>query len=364
MEITAAVIREKGGDFQLEKMELDEPRHNEVLIRVIATGMCHTDMAVRDQIFKSPLPIVLGHEGAGIVEAVGQDVTKVKAGDHVVMTFGFCGKCPNCLKGLPSYCYYFGELNFSGCRLDGSHAHHTGGRDLNDNFFSQSSFGTYAIAPENNVIKVDKEAPLEILGPLGCGIQTGAGAVLNALHPQAGSSIAVFGTGAVGLSAVMAAAVVGCTTIIAVDINEARLEFSKELGATHVINSKTEDVVASIKAIVEYGADYAFDTTGRTDVINNAVLSLVSNGICGIVGASARTLDLDANYIVAKGLHVKGIVEGDSIPDIFIPKLVALYREGKFPFDKLIKVYPFEEINQAAEDSEKGVTIKPVIRIS
>jgi aryl-alcohol dehydrogenase len=363
MEITAAIIKEKGGKFLLEKMELDSPKPNEVLIKIVATGMCHTDMAVRDQLLPSPLPMVLGHEGAGIVEAVGAEITKVEVGDHVVLTFGFCGKCPNCLKGLPSYCYSFGQLNFSGSGLNGSHNHHNQEGGLNDHFFSQSSFGTHALALENNVIKVDKNAPLEILGPLGCGIQTGAGSVINSFKAGEGSSIVVFGTGAVGLSAIMAAVVVKCATIIAVDINNDRLNFAKELGATHLINSKDTDVVNEIRGIAEDGVDFAFETTGRSDVIKNAMLSLVSNGICGIVGASAKPLDLDANYIVAKGLHIKGIVEGDSIPDIFIPKLVELYQEGKFPFDKLVKVYPFEKINEAAEDSERGITIKPVIRI-
>jgi aryl-alcohol dehydrogenase len=364
MEITAAVTKVKGGDFVLEKVQLDAPQSNEVLIKIVATGMCHTDMAARDELLGTPLPVILGHEGAGIVEKIGERVTKVKPGDHVVLTFGFCGKCPNCLRGRPAYCYNFMQLNFSGSRADGSHSHHKSGENLHDNFFSQSSFGTYAIAPENNVIKVPNDAPLELLGPLGCGIQTGAGAVINSLHPEAGSSIAVFGTGAVGLSAIMAAKVVGCATIIAIDINEERLKFAKELGATHSINSKSEDVITRIKAITTDGLNYGFDTTGRADVITNGINSLLSNGIMGIVGVAAKPLEIDMNYFVGKGLQLRGIVEGDSVPDIFIPNLVRLYQQGKFPFDKLIKVYPFEQINQAAIDSEKGTTVKPVIKIA
>ncbi len=365
MKITAAITKEKGGRFEIAEMELEHPRANEVLIKIVATGMCHTDIAVRDQVFQSPLPIVLGHEGAGIVEAVGTEVTKVKKGDHVVLTYGFCGKCPNCLSGLPAYCYQFIPLNFGGSRLDGSHSHQCDHHEVvNDNFFSQSSFASFAIAPENNVVKVDTDVPLEILGPLGCGIQTGSGAVINALKPTAGSSIVVFGTGAVGLSAIMAAAVVGCSQIIAVDINESRLAFAKELGATHTINSLNEDPTKAILSIIEYGSDFVFDTTGRSEVINAGIFALKSNGTCGIVGASAKPLSLDANYIVAKGLQLKGIVEGDSVPDIFIPQLISLYKQGKFPFDKLIKMYDFKDINQAAEDSEKGLTIKPIIRIN
>nr|WP_067060379.1 NAD(P)-dependent alcohol dehydrogenase [Mucilaginibacter sp. L294] len=362
MEITVAVIKEKKGPFTFEKVQLDGPRPNEVMIKITACGICHTDLAVRDQIYPAPLPIVLGHEGSGVVEAVGDEVTKVKPGDHVVISYGHCGKCPNCLKGSPSYCYNFLGLNFGGCRTDGTHAHHHGNEVLNDFFFSQSSFGTYTVAPETNVVKVDNTVPLELLGPLGCGIQTGAGAVINSLKPGPGSSIIIFGAGAVGLSAIMAAAATGCTTIIAVDINPFRLEFALTLGATHTLDSRQSDFAEVIKAIDVNGIDYAVDTTGRGEVINAAIYSLKSKGICGIIGASPTPLSLDANYLVGKGLQLKGIVEGDSIPDVFIPQLIALFKAGKFPFDKLIKFYEPADINQAAEDSEKGITVKPIIR--
>lgn len=361
MEITAAVTKEIKGKFTLETLELDGPRANEVMIKITACGICHTDLAVRDGVYPSPFPIVLGHEGSGVVESVGAEVTKVKPGDHVVLSFGHCGKCPNCLKGYPSYCYNFLGLNFGGGRPDGSHAHHTTGA-LNDFFFSQSSFGTYTVAPELNVVKVDSSAPLEFLGPLGCGIQTGAGAVINALKPGPGTSIIIFGTGAVGLSAIMAAAAAGCTIIIAVDINASRLELARTLGATHTMDSRQIDFAEAIKAIDPDGIDLALDTTGRNEVINTALYSIKSKGTCGIIGASPKPLELDANYMVGKGLQLKGIVEGDSIPDIFIPQLISLYQAGKFPFDKLIKFYDPKDMNQAAEDSEKGITIKPVIR--
>jgi aryl-alcohol dehydrogenase len=362
MEATVAVIKEKNGPFTLEQVQLDEPHANEVMIKITACGICHTDLAVRDQIYPGPLPMILGHEGSGVVEAVGSEVTKVKKGDHVVISYGHCGKCPNCLKGFPSYCYNFIGLNFGGCRTDGTHAHHCGNEGLNDFFFQQSSFGTYTVAPEVNVVKVDPSAPLEILGPLGCGIQTGAGAVINALKPGPGSSIMIFGTGAVGLSAIMAAAAAGCTTIIAVDINPVRLELALTLGATHAMDSRREDFAAAIAEIDPDGIDFAVDTTGRNEVINKALYSLKSKGVCGIIGASPTPLSLDANYMVGKGLTLKGLVEGDSIPDIFIPQLISLYKAGKFPFDKLIKFYEPADMNQAAEDSEKGITIKPVVR--
>lgn len=215
------------------------------------------------------------------------------------------------------------------------------------------------------MVKVSKDVPLELLGPLGYGIQTGAGAVLNSLNAPAGSSLAVFGSGAVGMAAVLGAKVAGCTTIIAVDINQQRLDFIKELGATHVINSKNEDPVERIREITGGGANFSLDTSGIPAVIQSAIQSLVTNGTCGLIGASAsgKNLDLSPNVIVMAGITVKGILEGDSVPSVFIPRLVDLYQRSLFPFDKLIKFYDFDQINQAAEDSEKGLTIKPVIRI-
>lgn len=364
MRITAAVVKEKGGQFELEKMELDEPRAEEVLVKIIATGTCHTDMAVRDNFNgASQYPIVLGHEGAGIVEKIGSNVTQVAVGDHVVLTFGYCLHCRNCQSGLPAYCDYFLPLNFGGSRLDGSHSHHLDGNDLHDNFFSQSSFATYSIAHQNNVIRVPKEAPLELLGPLGCGIQTGAGAVINSLKVSAGKSIIISGAGAVGLAALLAAKASSAGIIVAVDINADRLAFAKELGATHTINSLQENVVEALRKIAPGGFDFAFDTTGRNDVINNSIAALRSHAKIGIVGAASKPLEIDMNAYVGRGIQLIGIAEGDSVPNDFIPAMVRMYLNGQFPFDKLIKKYTFEDINKAIEDSEKGISIKPVIMI-
>ncbi|MGI4734517.1 MAG: NAD(P)-dependent alcohol dehydrogenase, partial [Janthinobacterium lividum] len=256
--------------------------------------------------------------------------------------------------------------NFAGSRPDGSHRiHQHETPDLHDSFFSQSSFATYAVAHENNTIKVPKDVPLELLGPLGCGIQTGAGAVLNSLNVPAGASIAIFGTGAVGLSAIMASGVAEATTIIAVDINDERLKLAKELGATHTINSKTGNVVEEIQKITGKGTHFTFDTTGRPEIIRTAVQSLRTHGVCGMVGVTAPDKELlfGPNDIMVAGRTLKGILQGDSVPSIFIPRLIALYKKGQFPFDKLVKFYEFDQINQAAEDSEKGITIKPILRI-
>ena len=234
MKITAAVVREKGGPFIIEDVELDDPRPDEILVRMVATGICHTDVTLRNN--PLTLPIVLGHEGAGIVEKVGACVTKVKPGDAVVLSYVYCGHCSNCREGLPAYCTQSVTATFGGVRSDGTTTLSANGRKIHGNFFGQSSLATYALTYENNVIKVRPDAPLELLGPLGCGIQTGAGAVINSLRVKAGSTIAVFGLGSVGLSAVMAARIAGCPKIVGVDVKPNRLDLASELGATHVLD--------------------------------------------------------------------------------------------------------------------------------
>lgn len=366
--IKAAVVRQPGGPFQIEELIQDEPHFDEVRVRIVATGMCHTDMVARDQLYKVPLPIVLGHEGSGIVEQIGSNVKKVAVGDHVVLTYMWCGHCKPCLNGDLTYCEHFYALNFNGAREDGSTSTFTAGNTaepIHDHFFGQSSFGTFALVHERNVIKVPNDAPLELLGPLGCGIQTGAGAVINALKVSPGSSFAAFGGGAVGLSAVMAARAAGATTIISVDVVPARLALAMELGATHTINSRETDPVEAVRQITGGGADFALESSGRPTVLRQAIDALAIRGTCGIVGAPALGTEasFDVNGVMTTGKRIIGIIEGDSKPDLFIPALVELYQQGRFPFDKLVKFYSLDQINQAAEDSEEGITIKPIIRL-
>jgi aryl-alcohol dehydrogenase len=363
--VTAAVVRKKGGPFSLEQLQLDEPRADEVLVRIVATGMCHTDMVVRDQVYPVPQPIVLGHEGAGIVEKVGADVVKVRPGDHVVLTFMSCGRCRLCEQGRPANCENFNAHNFSGGRADGTGSLRDDNGPVHDHFFGQSSFSTFAVANERNVVKVPKEAPLELLGPLGCGIQTGAGAVMNALKVGPGSSFAAFGAGAVGLSAVMAARVVGATTIIAVDVVPSRLALAREVGATHAVNAGDRNAVAAVKEITGGGVQFSLETTALPEIVRQAVDALGVRGICGIVGAAppGTEIKIDVTEFMQMAKTIYGIIEGDSVPDIFIPQLLDLFLQGRFPFDKLTKLYPFERINEAAQDSERGLTVKPIIRI-
>jgi aryl-alcohol dehydrogenase len=362
--INAAVVREQGGAFIIERIELDDPRDHEVRVRIAGVGMCHTDLVVRDQYFPTPLPAVLGHEGSGIVEKIGAAVTKVAVGDHVVLSFGNCGVCANCQSGRYGYCVDLYGRNFGGARPDGStpccDAH---GAPLSGYFFSQSSFADLALATERNVVKIPDDVPLDIMGPLGCGIQTGAGAVINALKPGAGSSIAIFGAGSVGLSAVMAAKIVGCTQIIVVDINQQRLALATELGATHVVDGGSDQVVEAIQAITGgEGVQYSLEATGLPKVVRSAVDCLRLTGTCGIIGVSplGTEVSLDVNSLLF-GRTVRGIIEGDSVPDIFIPQLVELWRQGRFPFDRLIRKYPFSQIEAAARASESGEVLKAVL---
>ncbi|WP_027526128.1 NAD(P)-dependent alcohol dehydrogenase [Bradyrhizobium sp. Ec3.3] len=366
MKIRAAVAREKGTPLKLETIDLEAPRPDEILVKVKATGVCHTDLVVRDGMLPTPLPVVLGHEGAGVVETVGAGITKVRPGDHVVMTFNSCGACPSCQDNAISYCHEFFPRNFFAARVDGTSALSADGARINGNFFGQSSFATHAICHEVNVVKVASDVPLELLGPLACGVQTGAGAVMNALKVSAGKSFGVFGSGSVGLSALMAAQVVGATTIIAVDTNPVRLEVAKSLGATHVIDPRQTNAAEEIMRITGTGLNFALDTTGLPVVIRNAVESLGPRGACGILGASGPDAEivLDETHFMSAGRRLIGIVEGDSNPDVFIPVLIDLYRSGRFPFEKLIKFYTLDEINAAIHDSETGAVIKPIVRMN
>lgn len=364
MKITAAVTPAQSQPFKLQELTLDDPQPTEVLVKIVATGMCHTDLVVRDQFYPVPLPAVLGHEGAGVVESVGSMVTKVRPGDSVVLSYKACSHCSSCLEGYPGYCLDFFGQNLGMSRADGSKTLASDGEPVNGCFFGQSSFATYALAYEDNVVKVDTDTPLELLGPLGCGIQTGAGAVMNSLQPRAGSSIAVFGTGSVGLSAIMAANAVGCGTIIAVDLQESRLNKAMEVGATHTVNGGTEDSVAVIQELTGGGVDFSLEATANPQVLRQAVDSLAIRGICGVIGAAplGTEVSLDTNSIMF-GRTVRGIMEGDSVPDVFIPRLIDLYSQGRFPFDSLVKYYDLADINQAAEDSESGDVIKPILRM-
>ncbi len=350
--IQAAVLRKTGKPLKIESLEMEGPRDDEVLVRIVASGICHTDISFVDDWDEDDGPVVLGHEGAGIVEEAGRSVKNIKRGDHVVLSYQSCGDCRACRGGHPADCERFYEVNFGFQRIDGSNAlHHSGVRG---HFFGQSSFATYALATERNIVKVPKELSLEILAPLGCGLQTGAGTVMNSLIISKGASIAVFGTGAVGLAAVMAARIVGANPVIGVDIIPMRLKLALELGATHTINSRREDVASRIKEITGSGVDYAVESTGDAKMYRLSMDMLNPHGAVALLTGISGPVSLPGDR------KTLSIIQGDAVPQRFIPKLIALYREGRFPFDRLIKFYDF---NKAIADSKRGKTIKPVLRI-
>lgn len=353
--IQAAVLRTPGGPLHIESLELEGPRDEEVLVRVVASGICHTDIDMCDSWGAIGSPVVLGHEGAGVVEQVGARVKGFTAGDPVVLSYQSCGRCRQCRSGHPTDCTQFWDLNFGFQRLDGSNALHRS--DVRGHFFGQSSFATHALATERNLVRVPPDIPLETLAPLGCGLQTGAGTVINSLHVPSGAAIAVFGTGSVGLAAVMAAAVAGANPIIGVDILPKRLQLALELGATHVIDSRLGDIIAEIAAVTGKGVDYVIDTSGDWDLYGIARNVLNPQGTLALLAGGSGRGSLPG------GRKELGIIQGDAIPQQFIPQMIEWYREGRFPFDRLITLYNFDEINEAIADAQRGDTIKPVLRI-
>lgn len=363
MKVTAAVINGVNEPYVLEELTLGELRYDEVLVKIVATGMCHSDEALRVGDAQYPLPAVLGHEGAGIIVEVGSAVKDLQVGDQVVLSYNFCGTCPSCRTGHPSSCTSWAPLNMSGMRLDGSTTFRKADGTPVANFFTQSSFATHTIVHQNNVVKVDPEADLRLIGPLGCGFLTGAGTVVNGLKPQTGASIAVFGTGAVGLGALMTAKIEGCSTIIAIDIHDSRLEIARELGATHTINTRTEDLAARMVEITGgQGVNFSIDTTGVSAVMKAAIDVLSQGGVTAPVAITKQTLELNTALDLAiANRKIAGVLMGDAVPQLAIPKLIEYHKSGNFPFDKLVKFYRFDEINEASADSNSGATIKPIL---
>jgi aryl-alcohol dehydrogenase len=365
MDITAAVAREPQHDFSIESAVLEAPQAGEVLVEIAGVGLCHTDLVARDQFIPIPLPAVLGHEGAGVVLEVGEGVTKVRPGDRVGLGFASCGRCARCAEDLPSYCLEFPVLNYAGARPDGSSGVSIDGQRVSASFFGQSSLATHALALERSVVKLDDtDLPLELLGPLGCGLQTGAGGVMRSMACPAGSSIAIFGGGPVGLAAVMGAVVQGCSTIVLVEPIASRRDKAVELGATHVVDPGAGDTGQAIRAIVPDGVEFAFETSGREPVVETALAALTSHGLLGLVGVPPRpesALAVNLASLITFGHRIHGIIEGDSDQDRFINELLRLNGEGRFPFEQLVTTYPLERINDAVADQHRGECIKPVL---
>jgi aryl-alcohol dehydrogenase len=364
MQIKAAIIHEVGADFTIEEIEIGEPQSGEVLVEIASVGLCHTDVAAQHGHLPFPMPGVVGHEGAGVVKAIGDGVTKVAVGDKVSLTFNSCGECGSCKKGEPGYCLNFMGLNFGGVRPDGSSALSKDGTPYGANFFGQSSFGTAAIANSRNVVKLPDDADLTLVGPLGCGFQTGAGAVMNTFDAQPGSSILVLGGGSVGLAAVMAAAARSLATIVVAEPVESRRELALELGATHVLDPFAGSVAEKVREIIPLGVDFVVDTTANVPALMEGFGSLAHRGTIGLIAVpSDPEAVMPVPMIGAQvlGAKVVGIVEGDSNPDEFIPELLALHAAGQFPYERLITHMPFDAINEAVAAQARGEAVKVVL---
>ncbi|MGV9311848.1 NAD(P)-dependent alcohol dehydrogenase [Streptomyces sp. NPDC003691] len=360
MTFRAAVLRSYDGRFTVEDVVLRSgPADGELLVRIAGCGMCRTDLAVRRSAGRTPLPAVLGHEGAGTVVATGGPDTGHRPGDHVVLSFDSCGRCPNCLLAAPAYCESFASLNLFGGRAE--HAARftdAAGGALAPRWFGQSSFAEYAVVPARNAVVVDPDLPVELLGPLGCGFLTGAGAVLNTFAAGPGDTVAVYGAGAVGLAAVLAATAAGAVSV-AVDRHPGRLALAERCGAIP-LSASTPALPERIRRLTGGGARYALDTTASPELINDALRALRPTGRLALAARLTTPLPL-APGTLDQGRGISHLCEGDAVPGVLIPRLTALWRAGLFPFDRLIRTYPLARIETAERDFEAGRVVKPVL---
>lgn len=363
--VQAAVVEKRNAPFEMKQILVDDnPGPKEVLVHIVASGICHSDEAVRvGDAGDLPLPVVLGHEGAGIVEKVGNAVDGVKVGDHVVLSYDYDGTCDNCLAGQPASCVNWGPLNMGGKRPNGQASFTKNDGQEVSNFFNQSSFSTTTLVQDHNVTVVGKDVDLRKVGPLGCGFVTGSGTIFNTLKPEPGSSIAIFGTGAVGDGALMAAKVAGCTQIISVDIKSNRLETAIEIGATDTVNSAETDPVEAIHKLTNgKGVDYAVDTTGINSVMRQALDATGINGVFAPLAVAQTKLEIVPFIdLVSPQKTITGVVMGNAVPQIELKRLISLWQKGLYPFDKLEKMFKFADINEADKASTSGEVIKPVL---
>ncbi|AFM14938.1 Zn-dependent alcohol dehydrogenase, class III [Mycolicibacterium chubuense NBB4] len=356
---TAALSFAPDDPFVVTDVLVDEPRDDEILVRIEAAGICHTDLVNRGA-GTPDRPVLLGHEGTGVVESVGAEVTTARPGDRVVLTFRSCGRCPNCTAARPAYCRDALRLNHFGRREDGTARVTAGGAAVLDGFFGQSSLAGYALASADNTVVVGPDVNPVIAGPLGCGFQTGAGAVLNLLNPRAGSALVVFGGGAVGLAGMLAALSADVGTVVVVEPSPQRRALAESLGATAAL-APGEHTVNALRETTGGGADHALDTTGRPEVLAAAVSALAVGGSAVAVGLGAGVPHIDLRDLVLRGKTVHGCLEGDSIPATFIPHLLELHARGRLPLERLVTAFPHDQINEALAAQHAGDVVKPVL---
>jgi NDMA-dependent alcohol dehydrogenase len=365
MKSKAAVLFEPGRRLELHDIEVQPPKAGEALVRIAAAGVCHSDLHVMTGHLFAPLPAVLGHEGAGIVEDTGPGVISLHPGDHVIPLWRMsCGECEYCTGGRPALCPEGTAVRMTGHLPDGTTRLMLGDTPLK-HFAGVSSFSQYAVIPERALLKIPDDLPLDRAALFGCAVITGVGAVVNAARVRAGSAVAVFGAGGIGLNALQGARLAGAVTIIAVDIVGRKLEYARDFGATHTIDASTEDPVARVRSITAgRGVDYAFEAIGIPHVMRQAYDSLAKRGVAVIVGVTPMTAEIAVPImpLVFEERVLTGSVYGSSRPRIDIPKLIALYRAGRLKLDELLtRSYPFEEINAAYDALERGEVARSVV---
>ncbi|KAL3474339.1 hypothetical protein BJX99DRAFT_271679 [Aspergillus californicus] len=357
----------------LGEIHLMPPLENEVLVELVASGVCHTDLGCGTSLDGTPgfpvppYPRVLGHEGAGYVRSIGAKVTKVKPGDAVLLSFAFCTACWNCRFGAPGYCERFSQLNFTGLREAFVSGH---GDSIGGSFFGQSSFARVSRVQETSVVNVSglvkDTKELRLFAPLGCGFQTGAGTITELAKVSPDDRIAILGLGGVGLSAIMAAKLKGCKTIIGIDRVPARLELATSLGAMHVINTSliSGTLAEEVRRVTGgRGVTVAVEATGSSPLVKDAVAMTANQGKIILVGVAPMDARFDVGLVefMVSGKQLLGSMEGGVYPEKYIPQLIEWYRSGQFPVEKLIKFYQATDFQQAIEDMESGATVKPVL---
>ncbi|MGH7318097.1 MAG: zinc-binding dehydrogenase [Candidatus Rokuibacteriota bacterium] len=365
MKAKAAVLFEVGQKLSIREVTVEDPRAGEVRIRMAAGGVCHSDLHVMTGHLSASLPAILGHEGAGVVDAVGPGVSSVRPGDHVIPLWRLsCGECEYCTDGRPALCPAGTQIRMTGRLLDGTTRFSLDGQEIR-HFAGVSSFAQYSVVPEKAVLKIPDDLPLDHAALLGCAVITGVGAAINAARVKPGSSVAVFGTGGVGLNVVQGAALAGAEKIIAVDLLDSKLEYARRFGATHTVNASAGNAVEQIRALTGgTGVNYAFEVVGTPATIRQAYDALAKRGVAVVVGVAPFTMEVSVPImpLVYEERVLTGSVYGSSRPRLDILKLLDLYRAGKLRLDELLtRRYPFDQINEAYAALERGEVARSVV---
>lgn len=361
----AAILYEPKQPLRVEDVELDEPRDGEVLVRVEAAGVCHSDYHFMNGDLPIGMPCVLGHEGAGIVERVGRGVTTVKPGDHVVLLFRpNCGHCEYCSQGRPALCWMAAQFRNTGHMLDGTSRLHRNGSEIK-HFLGVSCFAERTVVPEQGVVPVPEDVPMEVAALTGCAVMTGVGAVMNTARVNPGASVLVVGAGGVGLNCVMGAVLAGAQPIIVADLVDSKLETAMDFGATHAVNAKTHDLVEGVRELTGgQGVDFSFEAIGNTRATRQAFDALRLGGTAVVVGIApyGSETSINAGELVYQEKTLRGSYYGSTRPQADIPRLLQLYKAGKLPIDRLItRRYPLEQVNQAYEALLAGEVSRSVL---